>query len=81
MGKDMFSRGDFELLATSLKGIEGAFIMTVNDVPELREMFSWAAIGTAELTYSTGIKNGCKAKELVITNRPGSLAAGGLGNY
>lgn len=43
--------------------------MTVNDVPELREMFSWAEIEMAELTYSVGSKNGKPAREIIITNR------------
>jgi DNA adenine methylase len=77
-GKELFNRADFETLASSLKSIEGAFIMTVNDVPELREMFAWAAMTTADITYSAGLKNGVQARELIITNRPDCLVAGGV---
>lgn len=66
-GKGLFSRGDFERLAACLRGIEGSFILTVNDVPEIRELFGWASIDTVDLTYSVGSVNGSPARELIIT--------------
>jgi DNA adenine methylase len=68
-GRELFSRADFQRLAGALRGIRGGFIMTVNDVPELRGMFAWASIETAELTYSVGASNGKPAREIIITNR------------
>lgn len=65
-GRELFSRADFERLATVLRGLQGRFIMTVNDVPELREMFAWAAIEAVDLTYSVGGANGTPAREIII---------------
>jgi DNA adenine methylase len=69
-GRELFGREDFERLAGSLKGVRGAFVMTVNDVRETREWFSFAAFESVGLTYSVGSQNGKLARELVITNRP-----------
>jgi DNA adenine methylase len=66
-GRDLFGREDFEHLAGVLKGLQGRFILTVNDVPELRELFSWARIEDAELSYSVGLANGTPARELIIS--------------
>lgn len=67
-GRELFSRVDFERLATALRGIEGHFIMTVNDVQELRDMFGWATIEAAELTYTISKKAGTPAREIIISN-------------
>jgi DNA adenine methylase len=69
-GKNMFGRGDFERLAAALKSVRGAFVMTVNDAPETRIWFSFAAMKSVQISYSVGGRNGVQAKELVITNRP-----------
>lgn len=53
-GHDLFSKADFERLAEALKGLRGAFILTLNDVPEVRELFAWASIEAVELSYSVG---------------------------
>jgi len=39
-GKAVFSRADFEALTALLKGKKGRFILSINDVPEIRELFS-----------------------------------------
>ena len=66
-GRELFSRPDFEHLAQVLKALRGRFILTVNDRPELREMFSWASIETASLTYSAGGRNDVSAREIIVT--------------
>jgi DNA adenine methylase len=53
-GPDLFSRGDFEQLAATLKGLQGRFILSINDVPEIRELFSWARIEEEPVTYQVG---------------------------
>lgn len=65
-GRGLFGRPDFEALAMALRAVEGRFIMTVNDVPELREMFSWAKVETAELTYTVGSNKAKAAREIII---------------
>jgi DNA adenine methylase len=75
-GRGMFDRTEFEALAAALKGLRGSFVMTINDVPEIRKMFAWATIEAAELTYTVGGNGKAKAvRELIIhsTRRPVSL--------
>jgi len=67
-GKDAFSRNDFEKLATQLKSLRGRFILTLNDVPEVRALFNWAQIETVDLTYTAGGGGkALKAREVIIT--------------
>lgn len=69
-GKDVFSREDFAELADCLKALKGRFLMTLNDKPEVRNLFSDFHIKPVSLTYSVGAKNNTKANELIITNAP-----------
>jgi DNA adenine methylase len=64
-GKDLFSRADFERLADLLAGIKGRFILSINDVPEIRETFGAFKIKPVKLNY--GVGGGQRpAKELII---------------
>ena len=65
-GRNIFGQVDFENLNTVLKGIKGRFIMSINDVPEIREMFAWAQIEAVETTYSVGKDNGKRVGELIV---------------
>lgn len=67
-GKNVFARDDFTRMADLLRGIKGRFLMSVNDVPELREMFAWAHVDTVSLTYTVGGGDNSKeVTELVIS--------------
>ena len=67
-GKNVFSRDDFGRMAEILKATKGKFIMSVNDVPELREMFAWATVDTVSLTYTIGGGDNVKdVSELIIS--------------
>jgi len=66
-GHDLFGRDQFRALADALKVLQGAFILSINDVPEIRDLFSWATIEPVELIYSVGGGKGSPAKELVIS--------------
>ena len=72
-GRELFPRSEFERLAEALKGLRSAFVMTINDVRETRELFGFAAFKSLTLSYSVGMKNGTVAKEIVVTNRPALL--------
>ena len=66
-GKELFARSDFERLAEALKAVKGGFLLSINDVPEIREIFAWARIEAVETTYSiAGRGNTQKAAELLI---------------
>jgi len=66
-GRNVFSREDFEALSNQLKTLKGRFILSINDVPQIRETFAWAQINGVETNYSIGMKRGKKAGELIIT--------------
>lgn len=51
-GKELFAPEDFEHLARMLGSIKGKFLLSLNDVPEVRETFSAFHIESVETTYS-----------------------------
>ncbi|WP_374653132.1 DNA adenine methylase [Dongia sp.] len=68
-GKDMFGKADFERLADQLAGIKGRFLLSINDVPQIRRIFGrfkQQAVSTTYTVRQTG--PGKKAKELIISN-------------
>ncbi|MGO8323666.1 DNA adenine methylase [Rhizobium ruizarguesonis] len=65
-GKSLFGRDQFEALAARLRQIKGRFVMSINDVPEIRELFSECLIQPVELAYSVSGGKGTNAKELII---------------
>jgi DNA adenine methylase len=64
---DCFSRADFELLSTLLEALEGHFILSINDTPEIRALFAWATIEPVELNYRAG-GGVTPAQELIISS-------------
>jgi DNA adenine methylase len=69
-GKDLFSRDDFQRLADQLRGAQGRFLLSINDVPEIREMFAWARVDAVGTTYSVAGKGrNMEARELLIASR------------
>lgn len=67
-GKNMFARSDFETLADVLSQIKGKFIMSLNDTPEVREIFSAFKLEDIQTTYTLSKANSKKASELIISN-------------
>jgi len=66
-GKEAFSRDDFRKLKVILKGLKGRFLLTLNDIPEVRELFMDFQLEGVGVTYSAGL--GTKpAKEVMISN-------------
>ncbi len=68
-GKAMFARGDFERLAAQMAGIRGRFLMSINDVPQVRELFGGFEIEAVEVSYTVGRKAGSRGKrgELLVS--------------
>lgn len=67
-GKNMFSRDDFDRLATALRAIKGRFILSLNDKPEVRQIFADFNFEEVTTTYTIKKTGTSKAKELLITN-------------
>jgi DNA adenine methylase len=69
-GRDLFKREDFARLATLLKALQGAFILSINDVPEVRAIFAGFKIEAVETRYSIARKVGARGRagELIVSN-------------
>lgn len=67
-GPALFTRADFEQLAALLAGIQGRFLLSLNDTPEVREIFAAFALESVETTYTVrGGGKATRARELIIT--------------
>ena len=67
-GKRMFERADFQRLADQLGAIRGRFILSLNDVPEVRAVFAAFHIDEVKTTYTINRRDGDGAAELLISN-------------
>ena len=65
-GSGFFPREDFEALAQTLRGLKGRFVLTINDVPEVRRLFDFARMEEAALNYWVGGGEPKKARELIL---------------
>lgn len=66
-----FATQYFYDLRVILRGIEGRFLMTIKDTPEIKDIFSSFSIGEATLKYSccsTATAREMVRTELLITN-------------
>lgn len=65
-GAGVFHRADFARLAAQLAAIEGRFILSINDTPEIRETFAAFSLEEIETTYTLAGTGAQVAKELII---------------
>ena len=63
-----FTDDDYRVLADQLQSIEGKFVLTVDDVPELRKLFNRSIITEVEIPYTAQREAGKRYRELIITN-------------
>lgn len=66
-GKGMFCRNDFTAMAQLLAGIKGKFLLSLNDLPEVRDVFRSFHISPVSTRYSAG-KNNKSVVELFVRN-------------
>jgi len=59
---------DFALLASRLKKLKGRFLLSLNDVPEVRRLFHEFNITPLMLAYSAQQQSGKKYPEVLISN-------------
>jgi DNA adenine methylase len=63
-----FSEPDFAQLAERLGKVKGKFVLSLNDVPEVRRIFRSFYIRQIELAYTAQQTAGKRFRELLITN-------------
>lgn len=68
-GRDLFGRDQFAAMAARLSALQGRFILSVNDAPEVRGIFSGFEMEPAELSYRVagGNRPATKARELIVS--------------
>ena len=64
----MFNKDDFNALAAILAGLQGKFLLSLNDVPEVREIFKDFKIEPVTVRYSASKTQRPVGKELLISN-------------
>jgi len=75
-----FTDDDFVSLAERLAAIKGKFVLSLNDVPRVRELFQKFSLREIEISYTSQMKAGKRFRELLIANfelpwKPGKKAA------
>lgn len=68
-GKGIFDREQYGRMADQLAAIKGAFVLSINDVPAIRECFGRFHLDTVRLTYTVSEGTGKQAQELIVSNR------------
>jgi len=63
-----FSEKDYIEMAKQLKKIKGRFLLSLNDVPEIRRIFAAFEIMPLQMTYSSQRKASKRYQELLISN-------------
>ncbi len=68
-GKDLFKREDYQTMSTLFAQLKGKFVLSLNDVPEVRKTFSQFTFKKVNTFYSCNASNNAiPAKELIISN-------------
>lgn len=67
-GKGLFSKDDFTALASQLDGIKGKFILSLNDRPQVRDIFASFRIEAVKTRYSVGASRSKPVGEVLIRN-------------
>ena len=70
-GPGMFGREEFVEMATALAELQGRFILSLNDRPEVRRIFSAFGVVAADTHYGLAGKGARPAAEVIITG-PGA---------
>ena len=68
-GKGLFTKADFAQMAKMLRDVKGKFLLSINDVPRIREIYAGFQFQEVSLTYDIGKTGGAPAKELIISKK------------
>lgn len=67
-GKGIFSREDFTRLAEILGGIQGKFILSINDTADVRKIFKGFRMLKVQTSYTAGGDHRKEVGELLFMN-------------
>jgi len=70
-GASLFSRSEFPKMAEQLQRLTGKFILSLNDCPEVREIFAAFTVRQVETSYSIASTETKKVHEVLISNYAG----------
>lgn len=70
-GPELFDRSEFALMAAKLSSIAGKFIISLNDCPEVRKIFSGFHVRQENTTYSISSAGNKGVSEVLISNFEG----------
>jgi len=68
-GQGVFARAEFAALAKQLRDLEGSFVLSLNDLPEVRKLFAGFDVQEVNTTYTLSSGAPKRAAELIISNR------------
>ncbi|WP_336802291.1 DNA adenine methylase [Kaistia sp. MMO-174] len=72
-GRGLFERAEHAELAERLKRLQGRFILSLNDHPEVRDLYAWAKLTPVSLSYQAGGADHTRpVKELIISGVAGA---------
>ena len=74
-GPGVFAPDDFAQLADQLRGIRGKFLLSINDNPDVRQLFDGFVLVPISTTYTVASGAATKAAELLIGNCPAMLVS------
>lgn len=77
-GKNLFPKDAFEELADRLAAIAGSFVLSINDVPEIRRIFRRFSMTATDVSYAVGGASSKRFGELIITKSYAQAATGSL---
>lgn len=66
-GDGMFGRREFGAMAEQLAGLKGRFILSLNDRPQVREIFAGFRVAEVGTHYGIAGRGSSAARELIIT--------------
>jgi DNA adenine methylase len=76
-----FADGDFVLLEQRLRELKGKFVLSLNDLPEVRSLFKNFHILPADIAYTARRGAGKSFEEVLITNVPVNDSSGGQASF
>ncbi|SDF46191.1 DNA adenine methylase [Thalassobaculum litoreum] len=69
-GAELFSAADHRRIADHLVGLQGAFVLSINDCHQARELFGGFRLIEVELSYTINPQSaGVRRQELIVSNR------------